>query len=65
METVAPDRSLVSHFASLEDNRCPLKRRHVLHEMIVIAIAAILSGADGWVGSPSLGAPSGPGCRGF
>jgi predicted transposase YbfD/YdcC len=55
VELVAPDRSLVGHFESLEDPRCPLKRRHILHEMIVIAIAAILCGADGWVGIAQFG----------
>jgi len=53
--SVAPDRSLVGHFKPLEDTRCPLKRRHILHEMIVIAIAAILCGADGWVGIAQFG----------
>ena len=55
METVAPDRSLVGHFEPLEDSRCPLKRRHILHERIVIAIAAILCGADGWVAIAQFG----------
>ncbi len=55
MGSVAPDRSLVGHFKPLEDTRCPLKRRHILHEMIVIAIAAILCGADGWVGIAQFG----------
>jgi hypothetical protein len=55
VELVAPDRSLVGHFESLEDSRCPIKRRHILHEMIVIAIAAILCGADGWVAIAQFG----------
>ena len=55
MQSIAPDRSLVGHFAPLEDTRCVLKRRHILHEMIVIAIAAILCGADGWVAIAEFG----------
>jgi predicted transposase YbfD/YdcC len=43
------DRSLMTHFAPLEDPRCALKRRHNLFDMIVMAIAATLCGADGWV----------------
>jgi predicted transposase YbfD/YdcC len=43
------DRSLVSHFSTLEDPRCSLKRRHVLSDMIAIAIAGVLCGAEGWV----------------
>ncbi|MEA1052250.1 transposase family protein [Lamprobacter modestohalophilus] len=38
------------HFAALEDPRSPTQRRHVLSEMLVMAIAATLGGADGWVG---------------
>jgi len=55
VQSIALDRSLVGHFAALEDTRCPLKRRHVLHEMIVIAIAAVLCGADGWVAIAEFG----------
>ena len=44
------ERSMASHFAGLEDPRSPTQRRHQLIELIVIAIAATLSGADGWVG---------------
>jgi predicted transposase YbfD/YdcC len=47
-ETVT-DQSLVGHFAVLEDPRDDTKRRHLLIDMIVIAIAATLCGADGWV----------------
>jgi predicted transposase YbfD/YdcC len=43
------DQSLVGHFAVLEDPRDGTKRRHRLIDMIVIAIAATLCGADGWV----------------
>jgi predicted transposase YbfD/YdcC len=43
------DHSLMTHFAPLEDPRCALKRRHQLFDMIVIAIAGTLCGADGWV----------------
>ena len=49
------DRSLVRHFADLDDPRCELKRRHKLIDMIVIAIAAMLCGADGWVGIAAFG----------
>ncbi|WP_200336197.1 ISAs1 family transposase [Thiocystis violacea] len=49
MPEMTLDRSLMTHFATLEDPRCPLKRRHNLLDMIVIAIAATLGGADGWV----------------
>jgi len=43
------EHSIGAHFATLEDPRCPIQRRHKLIDLIVIAIAATLSGADGWV----------------
>ena len=49
------DRSLAGHFAVLEDPRDVLRRRHKLIEMVVIAIAAVLCGADGWVGIAAFG----------
>ena len=49
------DRSLAGHFSSLDDLRCPIKRRHDLIDMIVIAIAAVLCGADGWVAMAEFG----------
>jgi predicted transposase YbfD/YdcC len=49
------DRSLVVHFAPLEDPRDALRRRHKLIEMVVIAIAAVLCGADGWVAIAAFG----------
>jgi predicted transposase YbfD/YdcC len=49
------DRSLIGHFSPLEDQRCPINRRHVLVEMIVIAIAAVMCGADGWVAVAQFG----------
>lgn len=49
------DRSLIGHFSPLEDRRCPINRRHVLGEMVVIAIAAVMCGADGWVAVAQFG----------
>jgi hypothetical protein len=43
-----PERSLAKAFGPLEDPRCPINRRHLLSEMVVIAIAGALAGADGW-----------------
>ena len=47
---VSAERSMASHFATLEDPRSATQSRHKLIEMIVIAIVATLGGADGWVG---------------
>lgn len=43
------DRSLAGHFKVLPDPRCPVNRRHTLGDIIVLSIAAVLCGADGWV----------------
>jgi len=43
-----PERPLAKVFGPFEDPRCPINRRHSLSEMVVIAIAGVLAGADGW-----------------
>ncbi|NEV64061.1 ISAs1 family transposase [Thiorhodococcus minor] len=55
MPEMTLDRSLMTHFAPLEDPRCALKRRHKLLDMIVITIAGTLCGADGRVQIAELG----------
>ena len=47
MNTEQPG-SLVGHFAVIEDPRDEGKRRHLLIDALVICIAAVLCGADGW-----------------
>lgn len=49
MPEMTLDRSLTRDVATLEEPRCALKRRHNRLDMIVIAIAATLCGAAGWV----------------
>lgn len=48
MLEMTSERALVSHVAVLEDPRCGIQRRHLLTDMVVIAIAGVLCGADGW-----------------
>jgi predicted transposase YbfD/YdcC len=43
------ESSPVGHFSVLEDPRDALRCRHHLLDMVVIAIAGTLGGADGWV----------------
>ena len=50
MCNLSVERSIASHFAALDEPRSAIQRRHKLIEMIIIAIAATLSGAEGWVG---------------
>jgi len=44
-----PVTSVMTHFADLPDPRSPLGRRHVLTDLLTIAICAVVCGADGWV----------------
>ncbi len=43
-----PADSLLAHFAQMEDPRSDLGKRHQLLDIIVIAICAVLCGADDW-----------------
>lgn len=47
MDSDAPN-TLIEHFSVLEDTRDPSKRRYLLIEILIIAITAVLCGADGW-----------------
>jgi len=42
--------SFHDHFAALTDPRCPLapNSRHLLMDILVIAVCAVISGAEGW-----------------
>jgi predicted transposase YbfD/YdcC len=59
------DHSLVGHFSVLEDPRDGTKRLHLLIDMIVIAIAGTLCGADGWVQIAQFGREKEAWLRGF
>ena len=41
--------SLVEHFEDLEDPRVERTKFHQLRDIIVIAICAVICGADNWV----------------
>jgi hypothetical protein len=41
-------KTLIEHFSILEDSRDARKRRHLLIDMLIIAITAVICGADGW-----------------
>ena len=49
------DRSLVGHFSVLEDPRDAGKCRHKLIDVIVIAVAGVIRGADDWVSIAAFG----------
>lgn len=40
--------SLITHFATIQDLRDSRRRRHLLIDVLIIALCAVLSGADGW-----------------
>jgi predicted transposase YbfD/YdcC len=47
--------SIVEHFASVADPRCEGKREHLLMEIFVIAISAVVCGANDWVAVETFG----------
>jgi predicted transposase YbfD/YdcC len=47
--TCVTDASLIKHFASMVDPRIDRRKRHLLVHIIVIAVLAVLCGADNWV----------------
>lgn len=47
--TKAKAKSVVYHFGSLEDPRIDRRKRHVLMDIIVISICAVVCGAEDWV----------------
>ncbi len=49
------DHSLIKHFSTLEDPRDGTKARHKLLDMIAIAVAAVICGADDWVSIAEFG----------
>jgi predicted transposase YbfD/YdcC len=44
-----PDLSIQTHFADLKDPRMERTRYHNLMDIVVIAICAVICGADGWL----------------
>jgi predicted transposase YbfD/YdcC len=47
--------NLTKHFATLTDPRVDRTKEHLLLDIVVIAICAILAGADGWVAVEAFG----------
>ena len=47
--------SFFKHFADLNDPRIERSKEHLLKDIITIAILAVISGADGWVGIEAYG----------
>jgi predicted transposase YbfD/YdcC len=44
-----PDLSIRTHFADLKDPRLDRTRLHNLMDILIIALCAVISGADGWL----------------
>ena len=47
--------TVVEHFSSLTDPRIDRKKRHQLLDIVVIAICAVICGANDWVGIEAFG----------
>ncbi len=48
-ETVKPKVSIIEHFQEVEDPRIERSQRHLLSDIITIAILAVICGANDWV----------------
>lgn len=46
--TPTPTTTIMEHFRKIKDPRVERTKRHQLIEMIIIAICAVISGAEGW-----------------
>ena len=58
-------KSLFDHFGVIEDVRDEKKRRHLLIDVLVIAITAVICGADGWTQVEAFGKAREAWLRGF
>ncbi len=47
--STSPHQTIAKHFATLPHPRLGHAKRHLLHDILVIAICAIICGADIWV----------------
>ncbi|NES85122.1 MAG: ISAs1 family transposase, partial [Moorea sp. SIO2B7] len=47
--------SFFQHFATLSDPRIDRSKEHLLIDILAIAILAVISGAEGWVGIETYG----------
>jgi len=50
-----PTESISQHFGELHDPRIDRQKRHLLHDILVIAICAIICGAEDWVAIEKFG----------
>lgn len=57
--------SLPAHFVELNDPRVERTKRHHLLDIVIIAICAVISGADNWVDIEAYGQAKEPWLRGF
>ena len=52
---VTPEQSLIEHFRAVEDPRIERSKRHLLIDIIIITLLAVICGANGWVGVATFG----------
>ena len=50
-----PDKEFLRHFAPLQDPRVDRTKEHLLIDIVVIAVLAVLGGADGWTAIATYG----------
>lgn len=55
LSPISPDHSLIKHFRAVEDPRIERTKRHLLIDIIIITLLAVICGANGWVGVATFG----------
>jgi hypothetical protein len=58
-------KKLAEHFSELEDPRCSGKVEHLLIDILVIAVCAVIAGAESWVDMVSMVRTRRTGCQLF
>ncbi|NER07411.1 MAG: ISAs1 family transposase, partial [Okeania sp. SIO3C4] len=52
---VSAEHRLIDHFRAIDDPRIERSKRHLLIDIIIITVLAVICGADGWVGVATFG----------
>lgn len=52
---ITPEQSLIKYFRAVDDPRIERSKRHLLIDIIIITLLAVICGANGWVGVATFG----------
>ena len=52
---IPPEQGLIKYFRAVDDPRIERTKRHLLIDIIIITLLAVICGANGWVGVATFG----------